>query len=464
MERILFIIVALCAFFLTACTTGKGRTGLDIKPVVTPEWAKTGEHPDYPDSDYLVTYGLARGRVEAEEIAVSRLEAVICDHAIAPNASMFKDTQFEQLVTRHAAWFALSEFSDAVRTDLASSGFEAVAMRAIGRNELALRARSLLLDASAALANADEPPGGLGTISKRLELWGAYYLLAVRVVALELLATNTLNRTAFDKVERALLALWELPALVKAELGGNDQYARIHGGVPAKLTLKAWFRGQPVAGVPLVWGPGAGFKGVVQGDTETSAAGTASGEVMYLSPTGDDFGYAQACIDIDKVVGCRSGIAMNVWLWRVLLPCRAAGELVMRVTETRGGDKPLEQPVFNPEVKKWADGRALGFSENEPNAVKYHYHLLLEGQLDVTTTTRDEISSAYVSGTMTLSDMETGNVLYRVSIGLQREGAKGNTEAAIVLLALREAAGEVMAEFASRIITALPGKDDEFVG
>jgi hypothetical protein len=461
-ERFVIIIVASVALFLTACTTGKGRNGLDFKPVVMPEWAKTGAHPDYPESDFLVVYGLARTRAEAEEIAASRLEAVICDHAISPNASMFKDTQFAQLVTRPAAWFALSDFGDAVRADLANNGFEAVAMLAIARNELKLRARSLLPAANKALSDSIEPPGGLGSISKRLEMWGGYYLLAVRVVALELLASDTLNRTAFDKVERALLALWELPALVKAEQGGDDQHVRIHGGAPEKLTLKAWFRGQPVAGVPLEWGPGAGFNGVVQGDKELSATGNATGEVMYIAPSGDDFGYAQASIDIDQVVGRRTGIAMNVWLWRVLLPCRSTGDLVVRITETLSGDKPLEQAVFTPEVKKWADGRGLGFSENEPNKDKYHYHLLLEGQVDVTPITRDDISSAYVSGTVTLSDMETGAVLYRYSIGLQRDGARGNTEASVVQLALRESAGEVMAEFASRIIAALPGPDDEF--
>jgi hypothetical protein len=461
-ERTVIIIVASLALFLTACASNKGRGGLNLKPAIMPEWAKTGEHPDYPENEYLVVYGLARTTTEAREIAASRLEAVICDHATSPHTTMFKDTHFEQIVTRPAGWFALSEFDTAVRTDLASNGFEAVSMHAISRNELKLRARSLLPAATQALSDAEEPPAGLGTIQKRLEMWGAYYLLAVRVVALELLATDTLNRTAFDKVERALLALWELPALVKTDLGGNDQYMRIHGGAPEKLTLKASFRGQPVTGVPIAWEPGIGFRGVVEGDKELDATGVARGEVMYMASTGDDFGYAQASIDIDKVVGRRTGIAMNVWLWRVLLPCRKNGELVVRVTETCNGDQPLEQPVFTPEIKKWAEGRLLGFSENEPNAVKYHYHLLVEGQVDVTPMTRDEVPSAYVSGTLTLSDMETGEVLYRYTIGLQREGAKGNSEASVMLLVGQEGAGEVMAEFASRIIAALPGPGDEF--
>jgi hypothetical protein len=320
----------------------------------------------------------------------------------------------------------------------------------------------MLPAAAAALSEAEEPPGGLGSIRRRLELWGAYYLLAMRVVALELMATDTLNRTAFDKVERALIGVWELPALIKTELGGSEQHVRINGGVADALTLKAWYRGQPVAGVPLVWSPGAGFKGVVTGQKETDSLGVATGEVMYLAPTGNDFGYAQAAIDIDQIVGRRTGIAMNVWLWRLVLPCRTNGQLVLRMTETRNGDQPMEQPVFSPEVNKWAEGRGLGFGDNEPDKEKYHYHLLLEGQVDVTSTVRDDIASAYVSGSAVLSDMETGEILYRYSIGLQREGARGNTAAAVEMLALREGAGEVMAEFASRIINALPGPGDEF--
>lgn len=427
-----------------------------------PEWSRTGVHPDYPTDDYLVTFGLARTTTEAEEIAVSRLEAVICDEAISPHVSMFKDTHFEQVVTMPAGWFALSEFESAVRSDLAGNGFEAVAMRAINRNELKLRARSLLPEASKALADTPEPPGGLGSIEKRLEMWGSYYLLAVRVVALELLASDTLNRTAFAKVERCVLALWELPTLVKATLEGADQHVQIYGGAAEKITLKAWFRNQPVVGVPLTWGPGVGFRGVVDGQRETNSLGLASATVLFLGATGNDFGYVQASIDIDEALGRRTGIAMNVWLWRLVLPCRTNGELVVRVTETQGGDKPVEQAVFTPEVKKWADGRALGFSANEPNKEKYQYHLLLEGQIDVTATMRDEIPSAYVSGSMTLSDMETGEVLYRFQVGLQREGARGNTEASVILSAVRESAAEVMSEFASRIINALPAPGDEF--
>jgi hypothetical protein len=460
-ERTVLIIVALSALFLTACASDK-RAGLRLKPAIMPDWSRTGEHPDYPESEYLVTFGLARTTTEAEEIAETRLEAVICDEATRPNASLFKDTHFAQVVTRPAGWFPLSDFSTAIRKDLASNGFEAVALRAISRGELRLRAASLLPTATKALADTPEPPGGLGSIDKRLEMWGSYYLLSVRVVALELLASDTLNRAAFDKVERSVLALWELPTVIRTTLDGADQHVRIHGGAPEKLTLKAWFRNQPVTGVPLSWGPGAGYRGVVEGQKETNSLGLATANVLQLAATGNDFGYVQATIDIDEVLGRRTGIAMNVWLWRLVLPCRTNGELVVRVTETRGGETPVEKPTFTPEVKKWAEGRALGFSELEPDKDKYHYHLLLEGQIDVTPTVRDELASAYVSGSMTLSDMETGEVLYRLQVGMKHEGAKGNTEASVVLNAVRESAAEVMSEFASRILTALPAPGEEF--
>ncbi|MCA8915186.1 MAG: hypothetical protein KDB90_07230 [Planctomycetes bacterium] len=427
-----------------------------------PEWSYTGEHPDYPSSEYVIAYGLARNSKEAAEAAERRLEVLICDQAISPHKTLFKDTRFSEIVVEPASWFQLGEFGTAVKQDSASNGFEAVAARAISKNELKLRALSLLPAAQDALAAESMPPRGLGSIPKRMEMWGKYYLLSIRVVALELLASDTLNRTAFDKVEESLMALWELPALVKTDLGGSGQHVRIHGGCDNPIELGAYFRGNPVAGAPLQWGPGPGFRGTVQGDAELNESGRATGRVLYLQPTGDEFGYVAARLDIDRVVGRRTGIAMNVWLWQVKLPSRTTGELVLRIKETEGGDQAAEAPMFVPEVQKWGTGRKLATSIEQPDNDKFAYHLLLEGDVDVTPTTSGEIPSAYVAGNFTLSDLETGEVLFRYALGLKRSGKPGNTEASVKLLAMQEGAAEVMSEFASRILVALPGPDEEF--
>ena len=454
--------MALIGLILTGCVSDSGRGGLDIRPVTMPEWTYTGEHPDYPVDEFLVTYGLARSPKEAATTAEQRLEMLICDEAIRPHVTLFKDSHFSDIVTEPAAWFQLGEFGNAIKTDAASNGFEAVAARAIRRNELKLRAASLLPVAQEELARVPQPPRGLGSIAKRMEMWGKYYLLAVRVVALELLASDTLNRTAFDKAEEALLAIWELPALVKTDLGGSGQHARIYGGCADPIELGAYFRGKPVAGVPLEWGPGLGFRGTIEGDTELSESGRAQAKVLYLQPTGDEFGYVQARMDMDRVVGRRLGIAMNVWLWQIKLPSRKTGELVLRIKETQGGTEAVPDPMFVPEVVKWSAGRDLATAIEKPDNEKFTYHLLLEGEVDITPTTKGDIPSAYVSGNFTLSDMETGEVLFRFALGIQRFGKEGNTEASVKLLAMQEGAGEVMAEFASRILVALPGEDSEF--
>lgn len=462
MERNTFIIVAILGILLTACTSASKRGGLNIQPVRMPDWTYSGQHPEYPDSDFLAAYGLSRTPKEAVEAAEQRLEIMICEQAIAPHATLFKDSQFAQVVTEPAAWFKLEEFTDAVRGDAVSNGFEAVAVRAIGRNELKLRARSLLPAAQAALADASQPPVGLGTVARRMEMWGDFYLLAVRVVALELLASDTLNRTAFDKVETSLMALWELPALVRVEQSGGDQHMRIQGGLVKPLELRAYFRGKPVAGVPLAWAPGLGFRGTVEGDSELDEAGRATARVLYLGATGDDFGYVRASLDLDRLIGRRLGISMNVWLWRVMLPSRANGQLVLRVQETEGGATPLPEPLLTPEVEKWALGRNLACTTGEPDPERYLYHLVLEGNVDVTPSSQNGVPSAYVSGNFTLTDEETGEVLYRYTLGLKRVGQPGNTEASLKLLAMREGAADLMAEFASRIIVALPAPGDEF--
>lgn len=461
MERTAFTIVALLLGLLTACTSTE-RGGLGINRVEVPEWTRTGHHPDFPESDYLVAYGLARTEREATEIAEGRLEVMICDYAVRRHPGFFKDTQFEAVVTEPAAWFQLSEFGEAVGSDAAGDGFEAVVARAIRFNELKLRARSLLIEAQKAFDQATQPPMGLGSIARRMELWGNYYLLGVRVVALELLATGALNQRVFDAVEGALISLWELPTISQVSQWGGDQHLRIREGLAEPIGLRVYFRGKPVAGVPLAWSAGPGFQGAIEGDRELDEQGMGTAKVLYITPTGDEFAYVQAYLDLDRLIGRRLGISMNVWLWKVMLPSRLNGELLVNIEETEQGKEPAASPVFYPELEKWCVGRNLAVSTGKPRREDKLYHLRLEGKVDVTTKLVDKIPSAYVSGVLTLSDVETGQTLFTYTLALTEEGKEGNTEAAIRLLAIRRAAGEALGELAARIIATLPFQGDEF--
>lgn len=456
MERTVITIVALLGLILTACS-GPDRAGIDIRPVKMPDWAKSGEHPDYPDAEFITAYGLARRMPDATEAAERGLEVMICREVVNNHLDLVKDSHFEELVVEQATWFEIGEFGNAVKHDAASDGFEAVAVRAIQRNELKLRAKAMLPDANKALAEAMEPPGGIGSVLDRMERWGKYYLLAVRVVALELIGSGTLNRTAFDKVERALVALWELPALITSRENNSGQSLLLSGGLGQPLELQAWFRNKPVANVPLQWRPAHGFRGDVQGDKETDANGRATAKVHYIAGTGDDFCYVQCSLDVDRVVGTELGISMSVWLWQVMLPSRETGEIVIQIEEDTGYD-----PVFVDEIRKWCTGRQFRVVDEASEKEEVLYHLTLDGSPKVKVQTVNDIAQAYVSGTFTLKDAETGYVVFRYTLGMKKDGKPGNSEAAIAMLALREGATEILMEMAPRLLATLPGEGDEF--
>jgi hypothetical protein len=460
-DRTAFILVALLLGLLTACA-GPERNGLKINHVEMPEWTRTGHHPDYPESDFLVAYGLARTSREAATTAEDRLEVMISDYAVRRHEGMFKDTQFEAVVTEPAAWFKLDEFGKAVQGDQASDGFEAVVARAISFNELKLRARSQLVKAKSALEKTEKPPRGLGSISMRMEKWGNYYLMAMRVVALQLIADDTLNQQVFEDVEEALISLWELPALCDVDQWGGEQHLRIREGLAGPVGLRVFFHGKPVAGVPVVWGPARGFRGTLEGDRELSKLGSAEAKVLYMASSGDEFAYVQAQFDLDRFIGRRLGIAMNVWLWKVLLPSRGNGELVVKISETEQDGQPVKEPMFTPEIKKWCEGRNLEFAEGKSSHEDKLYHLMFEGKVNVKSQMNGEIAVAVATGDFSLRDLETGEILFSYSLSLKEVGKKGYTEASVRLLALREGAAEVLVEMATRILATLPSKNDEF--
>jgi len=227
--------------------------------------------------------------------------------------------------------------------------------------------------------------------------------------------------------------------------------------VSLPLELHIWFRNKPVANVPLIWGPAPGFRGDVQGDKETDADGQARARVHYIAATGDDFCYVQCRLDVDRVIGRKLGIAMSVWLWQVMLPSRQNTEIVIEIDEETG-----YEPVFTEELRKWCVGRNFLVVDKASTRDDILYRLTLDGRPKVQVSTVDDIAQAYVSGTFTLKDSETGTVLYRYTLGESKTGQPGNSEAGVAMLALQEGATEILLEMAPRLLATVPGEDDEF--
>lgn len=444
---------------IPACTTPAKREGVGIQRVALPEWARTGVHPSYPEADYLLAWGFASRRRDSLRQANDRLEQAISGLALKRHADQLSDTQFATVVTAPAVWFTLGEFDDAIRGDVAGNGFETVTLRAISYNELGLRARSMLTAAKKELDDSAEPPRGLGDIRKRCELWAAYFHKAVRVLCLQFMADGTLDRSAFAKAENAAVSLWEIPALLRANQTGMGQYARIRGGLPDPLVLSLTYRGQSVAGVPLLWGFSPGFHGELKGDPELNNAGIATCRVSTALPTGQPVGLVQAQLDIDRLYGRPLGIYMPVWLWSMTLPSRNQGEVVLSIKETFDG---VENPgMLLDSFESWATARGLNHTRDQASTRTLSYRLKLEGSIEVVTTEKDP-PSAKATGLFTLTDMETGQVLYQYGPGILKQGQKGNTRATIGQIAQREAAAEVLSEFAARLLATLPGTQDEF--
>lgn len=459
-ERLVFIIVALSFVVLTACAETQPRGGIGINRVQMPEWAATGRHPDFPESDFITAYGLARSASAAREEATERLEEMICRHIVTGHQPVLKDTQFAEVVTGPAAWFRAEEFGDAVVGEDVSNGFESVSVRAINRNELKLRARSLLVESGSALRATPMPPSGLGPIERRMEMWGDYFLKAVRVVALELLAENTLNRTVFEKLEEAVLALWELPSLMTVSQQGGNQVVKIRGGAPDQLHIWASYRGKPVAGVPLRWGPARGFAGSVEGDREFDERGGASARVLHLQPNGNEWGYVAASLDLDSFMGRRTGVSMTVWLWQLKLPSVNNGELVLDVVEEVDGASENVDTLFADEIEKWAKSRGLAVSRGEPSELELPYRVKLSGRLNVVAATDNGVPMAYASGTLKLTNMDGGEPLFSYVVGVRKLGQEGNSESALKMIARKDGAADAMMEVVPRIVAALPGKSD----
>lgn len=458
-SHLVLVLSLAAACFLTACKTTEPRGGVGIKPATMPEWAATGEHPDYPADRFLVAYGLARTGKDAAKQAEDGLERMITSWPMTEHAALFENTQFRDIVTGAAGWISVSELGESVRREEAGNGFENVALCAISRDTLRLWAASLLPDAQKELAASAEPPVA-GTVLNRLEAWGAYFLKAARVLAMQLMVEGTLDRAAFAKAEVAAGRLWELPGLMRISQSGNGGVAEIRGGVPGELSMFARFRDEVPAGVPIMWRLAPNLRGQVSGDDVFSKVGDARCKVLAVSPSGDDGGQVFATLDLDRVLGRRTGIVLPVWYWSIVLPSTRNAELEFDVSETVEGAAKGAEPLFVPELSKWAKLRGLRIRKPEDPDAGKHYRLKLAGKIEVRSFTENDQAITYVTGQLDLIDTATGNVLYSYFPGIQRKGQPGQSEGGLALGAQQEAAAEAMLEFIGRLTAFLPSPED----
>lgn len=426
------------------------------------EWTRTGKHPEYPESAYLLGFGVDRTRAGAEAKAVARLEEAIVQHALGMAGGGLQGTQFGKLVTGRANWFSLGEFGDSVRTDGMGDGFESVAMRAIARDDLALYARGMLEEARKDMQAA--PAGSAGGFRRRVEDSARAFVSAARVVALRLLADGSIERGALERAENAGLGLQELVHLMRIEQTGAGQAARMLGGLDQPLGLKAWFRTELLNGLPLAWGTALGLHAVLDGDVQTGELGQAACRVLQLSPSGQEFGFVQCAIDLDRMTPRRTGIALSPWLWKTTLPCRHNTELVIKVTENIDGKAEGFEKSFVPGLTEWCKGRSLSSAIEKPSTREFTYRLLLEGEIRVQSWVERDIPMARTSGKVTLRDAGDNRLLYDWTPGLLREGPAGNSAEGQAILTLREAAAEGLVEFCTRLITVAPAPNEEFSG
>lgn len=449
----------LCFLLLASCATTPERGGVPMRPSRMPQWALTGQHPDYPGDRYIVAYGLARDVAGAERMAEASLEAEITGLPLIEFADYWRNTQFNELVKLPAAWITVEELGVAVQREYAGTGFESVVLCAISRDNLRLFASSLLPRARERMTEMPEPPSA-GTVAARLEAWGEYFLAAARTLVLNLIVNGSLDRAAFRRAEEAAQRLWEVPSLIRVVQSGGGGRAAIRGGVDQDLILYARFRGEPVAGVPLRWSLPGTVQGAVRGDDVLSKAGEARARVLQISPNGADGVQVFASVDLNRLLGRRTGVQMPAWFWGVTLPSRNNSELQIEIEEVIEGAAQGAQPQLVPGLRDWAQKRGQRLSLGGPPTPGRPYRLKLEGSFVLRSFTRDNQATAYTSGEIKLIEVETGNVLFTYVPGSHRRGDPGMSEASVALGTQREAVTDGLLELVSRIQGMLPAPED----
>lgn len=456
MKVCVLTLLSALAVLSSACANPPERPGLPIRRIEMPEWTRTGKHPSYPDDKFLTAFALADSPLAARQKAGMALEEALCRAALEKGATMLRGSRFADVVDGPARWISADDLGDAVRFDFASNGFEAVAVNAIARDELALRARGILEEARRRLAKLDANTGELD-LRKRLEAWCARFVAAARVTALMLLADGELDRDALTLAEDAAINLWAMPAVIEAEQEGGEQYARIGGGLPRPLGLKLSFRGRPAPGIPLIWGVNAPGAGVVDSGGETDSRGAARCNVYSLVPNGRQTAVIHAGLDLDRLAGLRLGITPPVWQFTAFLPCRLAGQLLVEVTESGPEIKPADAP-FGPSLHAWCQANKLAHTDDpaSPMPQGTAYRLRLKGELKVALYRQGDAVLARAEGTLTLSDAADGTPLYLYTPVAVRRGGAQDKPLDVAKDALAQAAADALEQIGPRILAALP--------
>ena len=453
-------LILLAGLALAACTTTPPRRGVEITRVEVPQWARTGKHPKYPESTYLVAFGTARTKGAAEAIATARLEETLVNWAMTQDNGALRGTQFSRLVLDRANWFALFEFGESVQSDYAGNGFEHIALRALHKGDYRLLSQSMIGPARESMLKT--PASVAGDFRTRIDIASRAFLAAARVLALRFVADGELDRPALENAEDAALSIWELPGLVKLQQTGAGQKVQMKGSTQAPLSMRATFRNSTLAKVPLRWSVALGARGVLDGATETSETGEALCSVLQMSPTGDEYGFVQCQVDLDRMTPRRTGITMPAWQWQLIMPCRRNVEVILVVKETIDEQSEGHENYFKPALKTWAMGRSLTMVEDSPSLRDYAYRIRIEGQIIVTTWKDGETAMARTSGKITLFDHADGRELFEWIPGILRRGEDGVTTDSLGLATLREAASEGLAEFCTRLLATVPAPGEEF--
>ncbi|MDC1141761.1 hypothetical protein OAU50_01595 [Planctomycetota bacterium] len=448
---------ALTLLLLCGCTATSERPVIGINKVKIPDWARTGNHPDYPRDQFLQGVGYSRGALKATNQAVENLQVQISAYALERGFRAIKGSRFETLIKDPAQWFDAAEFDRAVHEDRATDGFDFVVVKAINKDDLHSRARLMLPKAKRALDEAIAPIGMIGNVPDALQKYADWFVLNVRVVCLQLLTDGSLDRPVFEVAEEAAITLWEFPTLATILKEGEGQRARIRSGLPKPIGLQVIYRSRVVSGLPLKWALVAGQMGGVKGDLLTDETGKASATVMQVSANGESIGFVQAWLDLPKLAGRQIGVSMPGWLWQVKLPHRDGAAIRLTFNETSNDE--ARESKFDAKFRKWAT--ANGYTVLEPDAAEDGYDWVLDvtGELAIKTWMQDEIPQVRVSGEIAITDTSNGRVLFRLNPGGIGAGSKGNTEISVSLRAQTESADNALTEVTSRIKSFLPGPE-----
>lgn len=451
------LIVALLFTLISGCTTTSVRPTIGIKRVAMPDWARTGNHPDYPLDKFLVGVGYSKAGFKAGKQAEESIEFQISKYAIERGKQAISGSKFERLVTNSAQWFRAGEFDRAVKEDRATDGFDFVVIRAIKKSDLHTRAQIMLPKVQKELHKSLSPKGMVGNVPDALRTYADWFVLNMRVVCLQLLADGSLDRTAFESAEEAAITLWEFPTIATVIKKGEKQRAQIRGGLADPLSLQIIYQGRIVDGLPLKWSLVAGQMGGVRGDLITDRTGIASARVMQISANGSAIGLVQAYPDLTKIAGRRIGLSLSAWMWEVKLPNRDSAALRLNVSEGSNGDELSKK--FEEKFRVWAKANGYTVISADAATDEYGWILDISGSIEIQTWMRDGIPQVRVSGNIAIEDTSNGRTLFRLNPGGIGAGNKGNTEFSVSLRAQSETADSAVAETSSRIQSFLPSPD-----